>query len=189
MFFFRSGSDGASFDLAGFKFLNFGVSGSAPAEPGGTDEPNAPDSPARLYELSGSRFVSEKYGFSFDLPEGFKAGTFPDEKGELVVIEKSPSEGFQIYISPFDTEGPLTADFIRSELPNMPMRNVKTAKLDLVPAVVFGSANESIGETFEVWLAYPESPVAHGNYLYQIMTYREFAGEMTGILQSWTFSK
>ncbi len=147
-------------------------------------EPPATQGPGRTV---GNRFVSEKYGFSLEFPEGFKSSTFPDEKGELVVFEKSPKEGLQIYIAPFDTEGPLTAQFIRSEVPDMPMRNIKTAKLDSVPAVVFESSNESIGATLEIWLAHPESPVPHGNYLYQISTYKEFAGEMTEILQSWKF--
>ena len=70
----------------------------------------------------------------------------------------------------------------------MPMKNVKTGKLQGVPAVVFESTNESIGETYEVWFAYPESPVPHGNHLYQIMAYKEFAGELTNILQTWKFA-
>lgn len=145
-------------------------------------------------------YTHPQLGFSFQYPEGFKAVSIPAGDGnESIVVEPSGAtdnqqsttnneqKGFQIYIAPFDQEGPLTAQFIRSELPAMPMRNIRTAKLASVPAVVFESQNEDIGPTFEIWFVYPESPVPHGNYLYQIMAYKEFAGELTKILQSWKF--
>jgi len=159
----------------------------APAAPTsahqGTQSPPAPDGTS----ASANTYTNSTYGFSFQKPEGFRISPFSDENGELLNVEKSPTEGFQLYITPFDVEGPLAADFIRSELPGMTMKNVKNATLDSVRAVVFESENESIGPTFEVWFVWPESPIPNGNYLYQITAYKDFAGGLSQILQTWKF--
>ncbi len=146
-----------------------------------------PDTRSALLAYEGNRLVSERYGFSFEVPEGFQSGTFPAEQGEVFVIEKSPEEGFQIYVSPFDEEGPLTVSRIKADLPTLAVGNPKDAKLDSVPALIFSSANGEIGPTVEVWTVYPESPLPHGNYLFQIMTYAPYAEKLFQVLQTWNF--
>ena len=135
-----------------------------------------------------NRFIHPNRGFSFDLPKGFEYGSFPDENGELLVFEKNSREGFQIYITPFDEEGPLTPERIQQDLPSLSMTDVKKGELDSISAVVFQSSNESL-DTFEVWFLYPESPIPHGNYLYQILTYREYNDDLSQILQTWKFGQ
>ena len=216
-FIFRKPSLPSPPSVPDVKSLNFDISGASPADLFPNQSPPSSDASGQANsQISDGTAVysNPQLGFSFQYPEGFKAVSVPAGDGnESIVVEpsgatnnqqptpnqSSPSsdasgqatnnerKGFQIYIAPFDTEGPLTAQFIRSELPAMPMQNVRTAKLASVPAVVFESQNDDVGPTFEVWFVYPESPVPHGNYLYQIMAYREFAGELTKILQTWKF--
>lgn len=192
--------------LAAFFLFGRGAPGGGPEVPGSTgffssffrsgDSP-MPSGPESRADSGRIRFVHPGRGFSLDLPGGFATSSIPDDRGELLMFQRGPRESFQIYIAPFDEEGPLSVERIRRDLPSLTMADARTIELDSVPAVVFQSADESLasrelgtsGKTFEVWFVYPESPLPDGNDLYQIMTYAEYGDDLIRILKTWRFER
>jgi hypothetical protein len=132
-------------------------------------------------------YKSEALGFSFRYPEGLKITEFADEKGDVVLAEAEAGNEFQIFITPFDEQGPLTPERIKQDVPTAVVKNVLLSTIDKVPAIVFESEEPGFGATFEVWFVWPESPQPHGNYLFQITSRAEFAEELSEILQTWKF--
>ena len=174
----------------------------------GTDETgkggsNADGNTAEVLET----YRHPTFGFSFQYPKGFKTGIFPAGEGETIVVEKSPEdepttaggsapekarEGFQIYISAFDEEGPLTLERVKKEIPDLIVESPQTVILGSsaskdFEALVFFSRNESLGRTREAWFVWPQSPQPDGNYLYQISAYASFDAELSKIMATWKF--
>ncbi|MFH0804489.1 MAG: hypothetical protein V1896_02720 [Candidatus Zambryskibacteria bacterium] len=96
------------------------------------------------------------------------------ENGEL-------KQGFEITIIPFDESGPLTAERIKQDLPDLAMNNVKDFFISTdIKGISFDSTDENIGDTHEVWFS------AKGE-LYQFRTYKEFGAEMEDVIKTFTF--
>lgn len=139
------------------------------------------------------RYTDPTYGFSFEIPEGAGVKSFSDERGDVALIE-GPSAGsqappsFQIFISPFDepfdpTQGkpsPITLDRIKQDLPNLAIRNLRRATLAGIPALVFETADPSLGNLHEVWFV-------QDGQLYQITAQAEFEGQLSELLATWRF--
>lgn len=122
--------------------------------------------------------------FTFQYPQKYNVTEIPFEGGakKILVESTEPKKGFEVTVLPFDEAGPLTASRIKRDLPNIVMENPRTVILNSIqdPALAFNSTDETIGSTFEIWFN-------HGGYLYQALTYPEFADEMAEILQTWQF--
>ncbi len=144
-------------------------------------------------ELTGSPedtspvYTDPDYGFSFDRPDGFTVTRFQDEKGDVVLAQGPANQTFQIFISPFDEEGPITSPRIKQDLPKMLIQNPIEAEIGGVPALVFFSNKESLAKTREVWFVYPENPLPNGNQLYQVSAPGEFDQELSKIMATWKF--
>ena len=107
--------------------------------------------------------------FSFNYPKGFKVGSFEEGDGETVLVQSDASNksyqsysnlAFQIYISDFDEDITLTAQRINRICPNK-MDNAKSVSAGNITGTAFLGADESLGQTYEVWLVY-------NKHLYQI---------------------
>ena len=100
---FRGGSFGGALH---FKSLNFFTRS---ADRSASDRP----------DISGSQtFTHPAYGFSFQYPEGFRPESFSEGEGEMILVSgPNAGESFQIYITPFDEEGPLTLERIKKDIP------------------------------------------------------------------------
>ena len=129
-------------------------------------------------------YISADYGFSFKYPEGFNASELDDDSGHTVLIQKSGvREGFQIYLTLFDESGPITPERIKQDWPDMvvnsPQQVLIGEKKD-IPALIFLSKHESLGDVREVWF------VVNG-FLYQLTAYADMDNFIGPITETLTF--
>ena len=118
-------------------------------------------------------------GFSLEYPEGFNVIKNQEDQFISVIAEKSATEGFQVFIMPFDEEGPLTPERVLLDL-DITLEKPEYVSLGGVEALGFYSKGESLWDTYEVW-------VAHNGKLYQITTYKNFRAKLLEILSTWRF--
>ncbi len=129
-------------------------------------------------------YRSADYGFSFKYPEGFSASELDDDSGYVVLVQKSGErEGFQIFISEFDEEGPITPERIKQDLPDTvvssPLQVLIGEKKD-IPALIFLSKHESLGDVREVWFSV-------NGLLYQLTAYADMDNFIGPILETLRF--
>jgi len=86
-----------------------------------------------------------------------------------VIIAEHPTFnlGFEVFISPYDEDGPLTADTIHQSIPSLIINEpVETELEDGTAAVRFVSADPALGETRQIWFT------RDGN-LFQVIMYSD----------------
>ena len=139
------------------------------------------------------------YGFSFEYPEDFRITEIPEDLGTTILVEKPGTrESFQIFISEFDEPGPITAERVRQDLPDLPMENPQQVILGSrtsdgsptsggITALIFFGEDAALGKTREVWFIWPDDPRVAGNYLYQVTTYPDLDGLVGPVMDSLTF--
>lgn len=128
-----------------------------------------------------SRYTHSAYGFSFDYPEGLTVSSFEEGGGEVILAEgKAAGGGFQIYITPFDEPGPITAERIRQDLPDMIIHDPQRAAIGGADALIFFSEDPSLGKLREAWFS-------RGGYLYQVTAPAAFDGELSKIMATFAF--
>ena len=175
-----------------FVYKDFKVS----EPPQGAENSGAPalgENPVDKGDLT-EEYISPDFGFSFKYPKDFSATELEDDMGATVVLQKSgardPSTGsgnlgFQIYISEFDEEGPITPERIKQDLPdtvvNQPLQVLIGEKKD-IPALIFLSKHESLGDVREVWF------VSNG-FLYQLTAYADMDNLIGPILETLRFQE
>lgn len=176
------GRAGEGFSISPFKWFN----SVAPSSAGGGGEKVVEPKPAD--ENVGSRYTNTKYNFSFIPPVGFQVSAFPEgDSGDTVLLQSADGKsGFQIFISPFDEEGPITAERIKKDIPDMVIQNPKQVAFPQsaptagqVQALAFLSRGSGLGDTKELWFVYT------GN-LYQIEAVASF--DLGSALETWRFS-
>lgn len=156
------------------------------------DTTTSPEETAGGAPAGGSGLLSVQYRdpksrFTMSIPSDFQAADMNQgEDGDAVVFGKKAGfdsfqkTGFQIFILPFDEEGPMTAQRIHNDLPDLPIANEKNVLIDGVTAMVFESEDHDIGPTIEVWFV-------RKGFLYQITAYREYEAPLSQILSAWKF--
>lgn len=119
------------------------------------------------------------FGFTFSLSEKFSTGTFPEGEGEMLMVKLTGEQNrqTQIYVTEFSEKGPLTAQKISQDLPDMPMEQTMDVMVDGEPAVAFES-DAGGSKTREVWFV-------HSGHLYQISAKIENQQLVSDILTSW----
>lgn len=114
----------------------------------------------------------------------------PEAEGDLIWVQGTADKTFQVFVSPFDEpSSELTPERIKSDLPNIEVNNPQSIVIGSgnIPAVIFGSNNESLGEIREIWFVWPPDPLPHGNYLYQITAFANLDAFLGPILETWQF--
>lgn len=129
-------------------------------------------------------YIHKNPSFSFRYQKEFKVTSHQPPgttRGEVVVIEHDQNESFQIAITPFDEKGPITKARIVRDLPDIPMgEEDNTIQIGYAHALGFKSADEAIGQTYEIWFV-------AGGYLYQISAPLSFRKNLMNILSTWIF--
>jgi len=157
-----------------------------------------------------SVYTNTDYGFSFQKPEGFVVGVIPEAEGEVVLVQQAapssnspfptrgePSRtkgstpqgggishsGFQVYVTPLSESVTLTPNFIKSELPNILIKDPKAIQLDgKANGIMFASNAEAFdGSSYEIWFV-------HNGHLYQATSYAQFAEQLKEIIGTWKFN-
>ena len=66
-------------------------------------------------------YTDSVYGFSFRYPHDYTVSSFPEgENGYIVLLQKpNARESMQIFVSPFDETGLITAERVHEDLPDM----------------------------------------------------------------------
>lgn len=143
-------------------------------------------------------YTHPDYGFTFNYPAGFKLGRFPEGDGEVILVQSEDGkQGFQIFISLYEEEKPLSKAIIQESAPDMKISNDKEieigAKLreqedrslapaeENIQALSFDSTGSGGGDTHEIWF------VQDGN-LYQVTSFTDFGGQMEKILETLRFN-
>ena len=141
------------------------------------------------------RFTHPLYGFSVEYPKELDVTAFEeDDDGETVVfmaredrsVTLEDKVGFQIFISPFEEDLPLTLERIREDLPfatiEEPVEVVIGTKTEhTTQALIFWSFDTTIGRTREVWFT-------NDNYLYEITSFAHMDTLLADILSTWSFN-
>ena len=128
-----------------------------------------------------NEFSSPDFGFSFEYPSNLNLQEFDDENGHMIL-----GNSFQIFITPFDENGPITPERIKKDLPNAVVENPTPVKVAGAQALSFVGAGDGF-KTAEVWFVWPPAPYPNGNYLYQITSRLEDAALIENILKTWRF--
>lgn len=125
--------------------------------------------------------------FSFNYPKTMNASSFEEAEGETVLLQSSPSGaggvgtlGMQIFISPFEEDITLTAERIKKDIPGIKMSGEKPVSVGNITAASFMGQDESLGQTYEVWLVY-------NKHLYQILSYASQKDLVNKILATWNW--
>lgn len=132
--------------------------------------------------------------FSFNYPKTMNASSFEEAEGETVLLQSSPpgtggvpaagggggTLGMQIFISPFEENITLTAERIKKDIPGIKMSGEKPVSVGNITAASFMGQDESLGQTYEVWLVY-------NKHLYQILSYASQKDLVDKILETWKF--
>lgn len=145
-------------------------------------EQNEDSQMARSGKLS-QLYSNEIYGFSFYHPDDFEKKEFTVDEGTIVVLfeKKDEKDGFQIIVSPFDEEEPLTTDRIRRDIPDIVIEQLQEITIGGEHALLFWSSDPVLGKTREVWFT-------HNNALYQISSYFVFDEMLSRIMATWQFN-
>ena len=144
-----------------------------------------------LDRLDFNIYTNNDFGFSFELPKEYSVTNFPeDEAGEVILVqgpaakEGGKMSGFQIFITEFDEEGPITPARIRQDLPDAVIQSPQTALIGPdknIEALIYWSDVPSLGRTREAWFVY-------GGYVYQVTAYAEFDSLVGSMLATLTFN-
>ncbi|OGZ43464.1 MAG: hypothetical protein A3C84_01935 [Candidatus Ryanbacteria bacterium RIFCSPHIGHO2_02_FULL_48_12] len=129
-------------------------------------------------------FASDKYGFALEYPRDLATSSFQEiEETMTYLFEGTDAKsGFQIFVSPFDEEGPVTKERIRQDLPDLEVENLLEVIVtkQKIHATVFDSKDQAGAPTKEVWLV-------QGGYLYQVTAPREYEKALIEMFASWDF--
>jgi len=147
------------------------------SEKNSTKDPNAVPLGYKRYDNAWNRF------FLF-YPEYLSVREYKEENGSFTITfeekEGGGGRGFQVFILPYEGK---TIDKNRFSL-DIPSGIIKEP-VDIVingsiPATVFWSTDQILGETREVWFI-------HKGFLYEITTFAEYDSWLAEIMTYWKF--
>lgn len=147
----------------------------------------APRNPPKGYK----EYRNSDYGFSVFYPENLPPTEFRDRGYALTVSFQGEAgkEGFQIYVAPINPPRlasgeaggtKVSGERFRLDAPSGVKKNEKPTVVDGAQAVAFEGLDYQIGATHEVWFI-------HGDFLFEVTTYKELASWLDAIMQSWKF--
>jgi hypothetical protein len=103
-------------------------------------------------------------GFSFRYPAPFQVTEIPQgERSEIVLIEDPAhaAQRFQVFYMPYDEAGPLTAERIRQDAPDIDMENAHPVDVAGERGLSFVQLQHpDVGKTYEVKVVHDGTP--HG---------------------------
>jgi len=161
-------------------------------------------------------YTHPDYGFTFNYPANFTIGNFGEGEGDVILVQdsqlgseasksqaadstSSPQAGFQIFVSLYEEEKPLSKAIIQEAFGAQEVKNFQESKGPTLnrPRSDLDSAGqgEALEEVLEEILAFSFDTqdtheiwfVADGN-LYQVTSYKEFGSEMEKILETLRFN-
>lgn len=142
----------------------------------------APQYETEVSKETSPRYTHENPNFSFNYPESFAVSNFPENNGEIVLVQRAEDKvGLQIFITAFDEPASaLTASRVTSEIPGIQIQDARE--------ILFG--DERVGITFinttnaeptrEVWF------VKNG-HLFQVTATATFQSALEKIMSTFQF--
>lgn len=129
-----------------------------------------------------NEYKNSKFGFSIkNLPESLSFSEFAQDRGDIILAKSQSGYQMQIYVTPFDEDISLTADRIRSDIPDIDMQNPVTISISSVPGVSFKSSAGD-GEHREIWFVYKK-------HLFQILSYAKDDSTTAQIVSGWQWQR
>ncbi|MDZ7611401.1 MAG: hypothetical protein U5L10_01435 [Candidatus Moranbacteria bacterium] len=135
------------------------------------------------------RYKNKEYGISLTIPEEMTVSNFQEGRdGEVVLFQEkagtkeSGASWIQMFITPFDEEGPLTPERIKQDLPDLEIENPQRATLTQndIKGLIFFTQDPSLGKIREVWFT-------RNGYLYQVTTEEKYEKMIVRLVESISF--
>lgn len=136
--------------------------------------------PPRTSPAGYSEYRSEFYRFQFFYPKGYAVAEHTSASSSITIaFQKTPTDGFQIFIIPYGEEK-ISEQRFKLDIPSGVMSGQTTAMVDSSTAALFYSKDAALGDTFNAWF------VGRG-FLYEVTAYKQLDNEIQQLLQSWQF--
>src|SRR3989338_2361248 len=131
-----------------------------------------------------AKYENQKYGFYLYHPPAAVIKEYEEGGGARTITleDLGSSQGLQIFIVPYQDQM-ITDERFKRDVPSGVRLNMENSSVGLpqVPAVVFDSQDQFLGETREAWFIY-------GGYLYEITTLKSSEDWMSSVLGTWRFT-
>ncbi len=137
--------------------------------------------PSRTVPAGEKEYDNAQYHFSLFYPSGLAVTSDDEGAGASTIIFQNAqtAQGFQIYIVPYSAEQVSEAQFERDE-PSGVRQQSQNVTIDGAVGTSFYSTNIALGATAEIWFV-------HGDYLYEVTTFKPLASWLSNLMQSWKF--
>lgn len=128
-------------------------------------------------------YTNNTYHFSLRYPTNFTVNDLVTNEGNnVIMIEgKGENEQFQILVSAFDENEPLTQERIERDLPDFIIEEPRAITISGAPALIFWSEDEVLGKTREVWFTHKEA-------LFQVSAPAVFDQTLSQVMATWSFN-
>lgn len=121
--------------------------------------------------------------FSFNYPSSYEFTEQDDQSGgEVAFFQSDSGSAFQVFIMPFDEEGPMTPERIKKDIPGTKVESPVEIDLGGIKALAFYGRSESVENTFEVWFV-------NNGKLYQVTGFKESEEFLRNIIKTWEWSE
>ena len=126
-------------------------------------------------------YRNNPYHFSFYYPPNLRVRSYNESGDALTVTLQDPAtnEGFEVYVTPY-TGTQITETRFKLDEPSGIIRERSDVMIDGVRATMFFGNNAIMGDTREVWFI-------HGDYLYEVATYKQLDTWLAQIMETWQF--
>jgi len=128
-------------------------------------------------------YVHPEYNFAFKYPEGYTVNSTVAEGAEMLIMQNSKGQGFQMSITPIEEDvTEVTIDMVKRDLPDLEVREPQDLLVGANGKGVAFLSNDPIfeGNSREIWFV-------HNKVFYQISTYAKFDTLMKNIFATWEF--
>lgn len=133
-------------------------------------------------------YANQTYGFSLKYLAGLKTREFADPSGTgdvVLIADFKTGYGMQILITPWTGPADLTADYIKTQLPNLQIVEPQTITVGSTGRAASGVSfmdGTGSGANRQIWFA-------HGGDMYQITSPADFDPVLRDIMGTWTFDE
>ncbi|HEY0221086.1 MAG TPA: hypothetical protein VGC58_02575 [Candidatus Paceibacterota bacterium] len=128
-----------------------------------------------------SLYKNTKSNFSIEFPKELTIKEYDEGGGSYSYVfeNESGDKSFQIFFTEYYKDS-ITEERFLTDIPSGVIKEKQDIFIDGVPAVMFFSKNNIMGETREVWF------IKNG-FLYEVFTYKDLDEWLSEIMLTWKF--
>lgn len=132
-------------------------------------------------DASDKVYVNEKLNFSLAYPSDLDYQEFDEGGGSFTILFKNTdaTKTFQIFVTPH-VGWFVSPERIAMDIPSRKVESPIEVTVNGAKGTIFFSEHPSLGATREAWFL-------HGDYLYEVTTYRDLDEWLSYIMSTWKF--